>query len=135
MVYRCPRARSRWLISIAVTSEQDMTMSIARPIPAAPSDPADADLLKRVRPDPRRPGPDRWRVVDGDLPVWALIQHIMAEGNTADPTQATEEVIVQTAADYRIPEIGVRAAIAYYAANRCAIETRLANNDDLTART
>ena len=110
-------------------------MSVTRPIPASMSDAAEADLLSRVRPDPRRPGPDRWRVVDGDLPVWALIQHIMAEGNTADPTQATEGVIAQTAVDYRIPKIGVRAAIAYYAANRCAIETRLAINDALTART
>ena len=110
-------------------------MTVTRLTPDSPPDSAEGDLLSRVRPDPRRPGPDRWRIVDGDLPVWALIQHIMAEGNTEDPTQATAEVIAQTAADYRIPELGVRAAIAYYQANRCAIETRLAINDAHTIRT
>lgn len=36
----------------------------------------DDDLLARVTPDPIRPGPDRWRVVAGNLPAWALIQYL-----------------------------------------------------------
>ena len=122
------------LTCLLVLTLQDPTMAIARYNPASTAPERDADLLARVEPDPRRPGPDRWRVVDGDLPVWALIQHIMAEGNTADPTLATDEIVAQTAADYRIPEVGVRAAIAYYAANRGAIDTRLAINDAGTTR-
>jgi hypothetical protein len=95
------------------------------------TEPTVADLLQRVRPDPNRPGPDRWRVLDGDIAVWALIQHLIAIAGLDDPLQASDAVIAQTADDYRIPELGVRAALAYYAANPAAIDTILATNTDL----
>lgn len=103
-------------------------MATTNLLPAPPTDPSDSDLLARVHPDPQRPGPDRWRVLDGDLAVWALIQHLAAIGDLADPLLATEELIARTAADHRIPEVGVRAALAYYRAHRCPIDTRLAIN-------
>ncbi len=92
------------------------------------------DLLARVKPDPNRPGPDRWRIVDGDIAVWAIIQHLVAIGNLDDPTAASADVIAETAADYHIPEIGVHAALAYYRANRHAIDTRLAINADAASK-
>jgi hypothetical protein len=74
-------------------------------------------------------------VGDGNPPLWAFIRNILAEGNTRDPMQATENVIAQTAADCGIPEDGRRAAIAYYEADRDAIDTRLEINDTPTTRT
>jgi len=96
-------------------------------LPTAPTH-DDLALLDRVVPDPVRPGPDRWRVVDGDLPVWAIIQHLIAEGDLADAAEADDALIARTADDYRIPEAGVRAAIAYYRANRGAIDSLIATH-------
>ena len=87
-----------------------------------------AKLLDRVKPDPNRPGPDRWRVTDGDIAVWAIVQHLIAIGNLDDPTAASDDIVAETSNDYRIPKIGVRAAIAYHRANQAAIDTRLATN-------
>lgn len=92
-----------------------------------------ADLTPQVRPDPKRPGPDRWRLAEHDIAVWAIIQHIIAIGNLDDPLQAPDAVVEEAARDYAIPTTGIRAALAYYAANRAAIDTRLAINADAIA--
>ena len=91
-------------------------------------------LKAMVKPDPYRPGPDRWRLVEYERPVWAIIQHMIAEGDIDDPTEASDELVALTAADYEIPEIAVRAALAYYEENRAAIDTRLAINAAATAK-
>jgi len=89
------------------------------------------DLKAMVKPDPNRPGPDRWRLVDAGPAIWAVVQHMIAEGNIDDATQASDALVARTAADYDITEIEVRAALAYYAANRTAIDTRIAINADI----
>jgi len=86
------------------------------------------DLDGMVQPDPHRPGPDRWRLVDQGPAVWAVVQHMIAEGDNDDATQASDALIMQTASDYDITETEVRAALAYYAANRAAIDTRIGIN-------
>lgn len=92
------------------------------------------DLKAMVKPDPRRPGPDRWRVANDGPAVWAIIQHMIAEGDIDDPTQASDELVALTAVDYEMPEIAVRAALAYYEANRAAIDTRIAINAAVAGR-
>ena len=68
--------------------------------------------------DPHRPGVERARLVAYGIPVWALIGYM-----TNDEVE-TEDV-TRTAADYRIPEAAVRAAIAYYREHRAAIDALL----------
>lgn len=81
-----------------------------------------------VKQDPHRPGPTYGRLVDHEIPVWALILHMIAIGDTDDLlAQANDRLIAETAADYRIPEPAVRAALADYARNRAAIDAKLAS--------
>jgi uncharacterized protein (DUF433 family) len=88
------------------------------------------DTLNRVRqtphqqvrtlvgPDPNRPGPDRARLVDYGVPVWALIAHL----------QGLDGDISLVARDYMIPEEAVVAALAYYVEHQEAIDARIAIN-------
>jgi uncharacterized protein (DUF433 family) len=66
--------------------------------------------------DPHRPGVERARLVQYEIPVWALIGYMGGE----------DGAVSQTAADYGIPEAAVRAALAYYRAHREAIDALLA---------
>jgi uncharacterized protein (DUF433 family) len=100
---------------------------------ASPSRIVPADLATMVRPDPNRPGPDRWRLAEHDIAVWAIIQHIIAIGDLDDPLEASNAVIEEAARDYMIPATGIRAALAYYAGHRGAIDTRLAINAEAIA--
>jgi hypothetical protein len=102
-----------------------------RPISTPPANPTEIDILARVRPDPNRPGPDRWRLVGCERPIWAIIMHMMAFLGVDDPTRASNDQIAQTADAYCISDKAVRAAIAYYAANRRAIDTIIATNSYL----
>ena len=95
---------------------------------------APVDIEAMVVPDPNRPGPDRWRIVNTGPSVWAIVQHMIAKGNIDDPTLASDGLIAQTAADYEITEVAVRAALAYYEKNRAAIDTRLAINAEGASR-
>ena len=88
-----------------------------------PDQPLPADWRDRVVPDPHRPGPDRWRLRDEGIAVWAIIGQLLARGD-----EFTAESIAETADDYRISVPAVLAAIAYYQEQRAAIDTRLAIN-------
>jgi hypothetical protein len=72
----------------------------------------------RIGLDPNRPGPDRVRLLDYSIPIWAVIGHL----------QAVEGDIAQAAAGYAIPVEAVLAAKAYYEAYPHHIDTRLAIN-------
>lgn len=88
-------------------------------------------LARRVKPDPHRPGPDRWHLIPSNRPIWAIIMHIFTIADIDERYPVSEHTIAQTAADYDVSLEEVRAAIAYYAANRAAIDTILATNTDL----
>lgn len=107
-------------------------MATTRPV--SPTSCSPTDLATMVRPDPNRPGPDRWRLDEHDIAVWAIIQHLIAIGNLEDPLTAPNAVIEETARDYVVTPNAVRAALAYYAANRSAIDTRIAINAAATAK-
>jgi hypothetical protein len=72
----------------------------------------------RIGLDPNRPGPDRVRLLDYDIPLWAIIGHL----------EAVEGDVAQAAADYAIPVDAIFAAKAYYEAHPHHIDTRLAIN-------
>jgi uncharacterized protein (DUF433 family) len=86
------------------------------------------ELRARVGPDPHRPGPDRARLMEEGVPVWAIIGHVLTIGGGAEPTAASEATIAQVADDYAIAPSAILAALLYYAEHRCAIDTRLAIN-------
>jgi hypothetical protein len=86
------------------------------------------DLLAMIKQDPHRPGRARGRLIDHEIPVWAIIQHMIAIGDLDDPLNSPPLVISETAADYKIPEIAVQAALAYYSENRAAIDTLIEAN-------
>ena len=52
------------------------------------------------------------------VPVWAIIGHWQATGRDAS----------EVAKDYEVPEVEVRAALAYYKRHRAAIDARIAAN-------
>jgi uncharacterized protein (DUF433 family) len=91
---------------------------------------SDTELRARIRLDPHRRGQARARLANYDVPVWAIIQHMIAENNLADIADASPEAIADAAHAYRIPEQAVRAAIAYYGANRVPIDALIAINAD-----
>ncbi|HET8522714.1 MAG TPA: hypothetical protein VFL82_05735 [Thermomicrobiales bacterium] len=76
-----------------------------------------------VIPDPHRPGPDRVRLADHGIAVWAIISHLKALGD-----ETTPDTIAQAAVDFRVPEVAIIIAVAYYSEHRAAIDTRLAIN-------
>lgn len=88
------------------------------------------ELLSLVKQDPHRPGRARGRLIDHERPVWALILHLMSEHSLDDPFDATDEQIRDTADAYDIPEIAVRAALAYYKRNRRYVDALLTLNAD-----
>jgi hypothetical protein len=85
--------------------------------------PAYAHLIKA---DPHRPGPARARLVGFERPIWGIIQEMIMFGDVDDPLDASEELIAQTAENYRITVEAVHAALAYYELNRGAIDAKFA---------
>jgi uncharacterized protein (DUF433 family) len=83
-------------------------------------DPKADDLLvdQYIVRNPNGQGPDEAATIWG-VSVWALIGHMREPENT----------IARTAADYDLPEVAVRAALAYYRENRALIDARLLVND------
>ena len=80
---------------------------------------SDEELIKNyVKPNPNRPGPADVRLVPSAVSVWAIIGYL----------EAVHGDVCQTAADYRIPEEAVRAALAYYRKHREVIDARIAAN-------
>jgi uncharacterized protein (DUF433 family) len=88
----------------------------------------DDDLRRMVGPDPHRPGPDRARLIEEGVPVWAIIGHLLALGGGEDPLDSSPQTVDQVADDYRISHTAIAAALLYYAEHRAAIDTRLAIN-------
>ena len=78
--------------------------------------------------EPGWSGPDRARLADSRIEVWALIAHlqVVTGDDVRDPVSPAG--IATVAADYKIPEAAVRAAIAYYHGHRAAIDGRFARN-------
>jgi uncharacterized protein (DUF433 family) len=68
--------------------------------------------------DPSRPGRAEARLKEHGIPVWALIGQYQATGRDA----------AAVAASYEIPELAMRAALAYYWQHMALIEDRLAAN-------
>jgi hypothetical protein len=87
-----------------------------------------------IKADPHRPGPARARLVGFERAIWGIIQEMIMFGDVDDPTEATEELVEQTAKDFRISVEAVRAALAYYALNRGAIDAKIASNAAPIAR-
>lgn len=81
-----------------------------------------------VVPDPHRPGPDRFRLADQGIAVWAIIGHLKALA-----AEFTPETITQAAVDFRVPVTAITTAIAYYLEHQAAIDTRLAINSAAAA--
>ena len=90
--------------------------------------PSAADLDRMVGPDPLRPGPAHWRLLAEQVPVRAIIGQIAAEGGTTEPDAISPEVVASVARGYDISVDAVRAAIRYYARNRCFIDDWLMAN-------
>lgn len=88
------------------------------------------DLSTLVKPDSVKTGRAFWRLVPSERPVWAIIMHLLTLIEGDDPTMATDDQIRQTAADYAISEIEVRAALAYYERNQKHIDAWLTINSD-----
>jgi len=89
------------------------------------------ELAGHVKPEPRHRGPDRWRLVPSDRPIWALIMRIYTIDDIDEHFRVSEQTIAQAAADYDTTPEEVRAALAYYPANTGAVDTILAANTDL----
>jgi hypothetical protein len=102
-----------------IAGHRDMSQTHAQPIETPD------DLLALVKRDPRRPGAAFARLAESETPVWAVILHMTTFGGVADVTKATGADIADAADAYRISDREVRAAIAYYAANRAPIDARL----------
>lgn len=86
------------------------------------ADGAEADeglVAEHIVRDPHGYGPDTAQVVPWGPAVWVLIAYLRGDGTT----------VARTAAAYGIPEVGVRAALAYYRQNRALIDARLLLND------
>lgn len=88
----------------------------------------EVDLLAMVKQDPLRSGRMYGRLRDYQIPVWGIIQHVIAEYDLPDPLHATDEIIARTASDYEIPPVAVRAALAYYRANRTFVDAKIESN-------
>ncbi len=85
--------------------------------------PLPSNWREMVGPDPNRPGPDRARLLEYGISVWAIIGYLQAIGD-----EITPEAIAKTAEDYLVPVTAVTVALAYYDEHRAAIDTRLAIN-------
>ncbi len=77
----------------------------------------DALIERYIEFDPRRPRLDEAQIKEYGIAVWAIIGRLeAAHGN------------IEEAADYDLPPDAVRAALAYYAHHREAIDARRAAN-------
>src|SRR3712207_1874985 len=111
----------------------DSAMASPETKPTAPNAQASAiDWRTKIGPDPHRPGPDRWRLIEEGITVWAIIGHLQAVGDVDDAKQASEEAIAETAADYNISIEATRAALAHFEDHKCAIDTLLKINEVAT---
>lgn len=72
-----------------------------------------------IQRDPYRPGAMNVVVRERQIPVWALIDHLVI----------TDGSVEQTAAAYHISTDAVRAAQAYYRDHKEIIDARLEAND------
>ncbi len=88
-----------------------------------------ADLRRMVGPDPHRPGSARHRLLEEQIPVWAIIGHLKAIAVATDQPYFIEEVIAQTAAEYDVPREAVLAALLYYEEHRGAIDALLETHE------
>jgi hypothetical protein len=93
----------------------------------------EAALRSMIGADRHRPGPDRWRLIEESVPIWALVGQVKAISGVADlfePAMADRvfEAIDQVAHDYYVTVLAVRAAMHYYRERGCAIDTLLEAN-------
>ena len=73
--------------------------------------------------DPGQTGPSGARILPYGVPVWALIGYL----------HAVHDDVSRVARDYAVPEVAVRASIAYYSEHRPAIDARLRQNSEPVA--
>jgi hypothetical protein len=94
----------------------------------------DARLRQRSLPlvgaDRHRPGPARGRLVDEQIPVWAIVGQVRVVSGVSDlfaPTDADRvfEAIVQVATDYEVSIEAVLAAMDYYREHQDAVDALL----------
>ena len=93
----------------------------------------EAALRAMVGPDRNRPGPDRWRLVQENLPIWPLVGQAKAISGVDDlfdpaTSDTVYDAIVQVANDYEITLVAALAAMRYYRERTCAIDTLLEAN-------
>jgi hypothetical protein len=86
------------------------------------------NLRRMVGPDKHRPGPARYRLLEEQIPVWAIIGHLKAIAEATDQPYFTEEVISQATAEYDVRREAVIAALLYYEEHRGAIDALLEAN-------
>ena len=80
----------------------------------------DRDLVAAlIERDPYHPGPMDVVVRERHVPVWALVNYLVAAEGDID----------RVAADYRISADAVRAALVYYNDHKDLIDARLEAND------
>lgn len=88
---------------------------------AAAAAKSEQELIARwIAPDPQQRGRAEACVIQGWVPVWALIGYL----------PAVDGDIAAVARDYDLPREAVEAALAYYRENRDAIDARLLLNDE-----
>ena len=80
----------------------------------------DDDVLiqRYIEWDTQLDGPERARVAEYGVPVWALIGYLRVVGNDLD----------QVARDYCVPLDAVRAAVAFYRRHQAVIDARITSN-------
>jgi hypothetical protein len=100
---------------MAFVTESDQLSICGQPLPP--------NWRELVGPDPNRPGPDRARLLEHGIAVWAIVGYLQAIGD-----EVTAETIAKTAEDYMVPVTAVTVALAYYDEHRAAIDTRLEIN-------
>jgi uncharacterized protein (DUF433 family) len=87
------------------------------------------ELRRMVGPDTHRPGHARYRLLEEQIPVWAIIGHLKAIAVATDQPYFSDEVIAQAAVDYDVRREAVLAALLYYDEHRCAIDALLEANE------
>ena len=92
------------------------------------------ELEAMVGTDPHRPGPDRWRLIAEQIPIWAIIGHLGAIAGTTELAAITRQHIAQVALEYDVSEKAVLAALHYYRRRGCAIDTLLEANAEALER-
>ena len=83
------------------------------------TDESDDELIaKYIVRNPHGYGPDRAKTVYG-VSVYVIIAYLRGEGVT----------VADVAAAYELPEVAIRAALAYYRQNQALIDARILIND------